>query len=113
MSQEDIERVDTLRYMWQKLHEQIAGIQTTLLKIQPKFRNSLLENVEAYQKEVVTFTEEYTTVSIILSMYILVIFHIPVGVMQCHIKFCFKKICYTLMTIQIEYYTYYDCLHHS
>lgn len=63
MSQEDIERVDTLRYMWQKLHEQVAGIQTILLKIQPQFKEDLLEKVEAYQKEVCTFTEEYTTVS--------------------------------------------------
>ena len=50
--------------MWQKLREQIAQIQTTLLKIQPRFRDNLLENVEAYQKEVSTFTEEYTTVSL-------------------------------------------------
>ena len=63
VSQEDIERVDTLRYMWQKLHEQMAGIQTVLLKIQPQFKEDLLEKVEAYHKEVNTFTEEYTTVS--------------------------------------------------
>ena len=49
--------------MWQKLHEQVAEIQTILLKIQPHFRENLLEKVEAYQKEVSTFTEEYTTVS--------------------------------------------------
>ena len=63
MSQEDIERVDTLRYMWQKLHKQIAEIQTILLKIQPKFKEDLLEKVEAYQREVASFTEDYTTVS--------------------------------------------------
>ena len=63
MSQEDIERVDTLRYMWQKLREQVAEIQSILLKIQPQFKEDLLEKVEAYQKEVSTFTEEYTTVS--------------------------------------------------
>lgn len=55
--------MDTLRYMWQKLHEQVAQIQTILLKIQPRFKEDLLEKVEAYQKEVSTFTEEYTTVS--------------------------------------------------
>ena len=63
VSQEDIERVDTLRYMWQKLHEQVAGIQTILLKIQPQFKEDLLEKVEAYQKEVSTFTDDYTAVS--------------------------------------------------
>ena len=63
VSQEDIERVDTLRYMWQKLHEQVAAIQTVLLKIQPQFKEDLLDKVEAYQKEVSTFTDDYTTVS--------------------------------------------------
>ena len=63
VSQEDIERVDTLRYMWQKLHEQVAAIQTVLLKIQPQFKEDLLDKVEAYQKEVSNFTDEYTTVS--------------------------------------------------
>ena len=63
MSQEDIERVDTLRYMWQKLYEQVAAIQTVLLKIQPQFKEDLLDKVEAYQKEVSTFTDDYTTVS--------------------------------------------------
>ena len=61
-----MERVDTLRYMWQQLHEQVAKIQTVLLKIQPKFRANLLENVTVYQKEVVTFTDDYTTVSFIV-----------------------------------------------
>ena len=63
VSQEDIERVDTLRYMWQKLHEQVAAIQTVLLKIQPQFKEDLLDKVEAYQKEVSTFADDYTTVS--------------------------------------------------
>lgn len=61
--------MDTLRYMWHKLHKQIAEIQTVLLKIQPKFRDNLLENVEAYQKEVCTFTDDYTTVSYVIVLY--------------------------------------------
>lgn len=50
--------------MWNKLHEQVAEVQSILLKVQPKFRKNLLENVEAYQREVTTFTEDYTTVSL-------------------------------------------------
>ena len=66
MSREDIERVDTLRYMWQKLYELVAEVQTVLLKIQPQFKDDLLEKVEAYQKEISVFTKDYTAVSCML-----------------------------------------------
>lgn len=63
VSQEDLERVDTLRYMWAKLQEQVALLQTTLLKIQPKFRHTLVTNVELYHKEVKSYTIDYKNVS--------------------------------------------------
>lgn len=65
VSLEDIERVDTLRYMWAKLQEQVASLQTTLLKIQPKFRHTLITNVEVYHSEVTSYTKDYQNVSAI------------------------------------------------
>ena len=62
VSHEDIERVDTLRYMWAKLQEQMSTLQTMLLEIQPRFRLTLLTNVEQYKMEVVSFTKEYRKV---------------------------------------------------
>lgn len=63
VSQEDIERVDTMRYMWAKLRELMAQLQTTLLQVQPQFRSTLTENVELYQAEVSHYTKDYNTVS--------------------------------------------------
>ena len=63
VAQEDVERVDTLRYMWDKLQQQVASLQSTLLKVQPRFRSALIEKVEIYQHEVKSFTTDYTDVS--------------------------------------------------
>lgn len=63
VSQEDLERVDTLQYMWANLTQQVAEIQSTLLKIQPRFKSSLLTDVEEYQEEVGGFVADYSTVS--------------------------------------------------
>ncbi len=68
VSQEDIERVDTLRYMWDKLRELMAQLQTTLLKIQPQLRSTLTENVGTYQVQVTTYTRDYSKVSIVHSV---------------------------------------------
>lgn len=64
VSQEYLERVDTLRYLWNKLHQQVAMLQTTLLKVQPQFRLKLVENVALYQLQVKAFTEDYNTASL-------------------------------------------------
>lgn len=66
VSQDDVERVDTLRYMWAKVQEQVGQLQTTLLKIQPQFRATLIENVVTYQTEVTSYVGDYTTVRSIL-----------------------------------------------
>lgn len=63
LPQEDMERVDTLRYMWAKLQEQVTLLQTSLLEIQPKFRLTLITNVQHYHKEVNSYTNDYQTVS--------------------------------------------------
>lgn len=63
MSQEEVERVDTLRYLWQKLINQIAEILSELLQVQPKFKDSLEENVKQFQGTVTTFIDSYNDVS--------------------------------------------------
>jgi len=64
VSQEDVDRVDTLRYMWQKLRVQVSELQNTLLVVQQQFKATLLDNVQTYQKDVATFTNDYATVSL-------------------------------------------------
>lgn len=64
VSHDDIERVDTIRYMWAKLQEQVALLQTTLLHVQPEFRQALVTNVKQYQGEVICYTRDYTSVSV-------------------------------------------------
>ena len=66
VSHEDVERVDTLRYMWDKLRERTAQLQTTLLRIQPQFRSTLTENVDLYQSEVSHYMNDYRLVSILI-----------------------------------------------
>ncbi len=64
VSHGDVERVDTLRYMWNKLRQLVSQLQTTLLKIEPEFRSQLLENVDTYFCKVEDFTDDYDTVSL-------------------------------------------------
>ena len=63
VAHEDIERVDTLRYMWGKLQEQATTLQSKLLDLQPRYRLKLITNVELYQKEVKCFTRDYNQVN--------------------------------------------------
>lgn len=63
VSQDDVDRVDTLRYLWQKLHSQVSERLTYLLKVQPQFKASLTENVEKFQKSVNNYVSEYTEVN--------------------------------------------------
>ena len=63
VSQEDVERVDILRYMWLKLRAQVSEVQNTLLQVQPQFKATLLDNVQTFRQEVGSFIGSYTTVS--------------------------------------------------
>ncbi|EDO32004.1 predicted protein [Nematostella vectensis] len=59
VAREEVERVDTLRYSFEKLLAQARDIQSHLVKIQPKFKADLLGSVEIYQHNVVDFTSNY------------------------------------------------------
>ena len=63
VSQEDVERVDILRYMWLKMRAQVSEVQNTLLQVQPQFKATLLDNVQTFRQEVGSFISSYTTVS--------------------------------------------------
>lgn len=60
---EDLERVDTLRYLWSNLQEQIIKVQTMLIKVQPKFKANLEENVMGFKSDVTSFMGDYAMVS--------------------------------------------------
>ena len=62
VSQEEIERVDTLRYLWQKLRQQVSEILSELIRVQPTFKESLLKNVVTFQHNMETFVENYEEV---------------------------------------------------
>lgn len=62
VSHEDIERVDTLRYLWQKLQSQVSERLTYLLQVQPSFKASLTENVKQFHTDVDQFVDEYNEV---------------------------------------------------
>lgn len=62
-SHELVERVDTLRYMWQKLQQLVVEVQDILLQIQPKFRDTLVESVSVFQETLGTFVGDYSMVS--------------------------------------------------
>ncbi|XP_064640332.1 dynein axonemal heavy chain 5-like isoform X2 [Lineus longissimus] len=56
---EEAERVDTIRYSWEKLQVQAGEVQTYLLKIQPNFRTELIDNVVIFQKDCINFYSDY------------------------------------------------------
>ena len=62
--QEEVDRVDTLRYAWQKVQAQAAEMQGHLLKIQHKYKGQLTSDVATYIKDTDCFVEEYNEVSV-------------------------------------------------
>ena len=63
MAQDDVERVDTLRYMWQQLQNRVAELQSILLEVQSRFKISLLGGVQVYVQDVQSFVGDYSLVS--------------------------------------------------
>ena len=60
--QEEIDRVDTMRYAWQKLLQQGKDMQDHLLSIQDEFRERLTSNVEVFTTDVSSYMTNYTQV---------------------------------------------------
>ena len=56
---EEAERVDTLRYAWEKVLSQGGEVQSHLVDIQPTFKKTLLVNVCTFKTEVENFAKDY------------------------------------------------------
>ncbi|EDV21817.1 uncharacterized protein TRIADDRAFT_59929 [Trichoplax adhaerens] len=59
VEKDEAERVDTLRYSWERLLTLAAEIQTQLIVIQPEFKARLLTNVEVYALDTNKFVDEF------------------------------------------------------
>ena len=62
VQQEDVDRVDTMRYLWQNVRHQCVQVQDHLTEVQTSFKSSLLTSSAVYKKDVATFVEDYAEV---------------------------------------------------
>ncbi|XP_061572400.1 dynein axonemal heavy chain 5 [Cololabis saira] len=58
---EEVDKVDTLRYTWEKLLSRTTEVQNELVSLQPKFREDLVNNVETFQEDCHHFYQDYET----------------------------------------------------
>ncbi|KAM6954364.1 dynein axonemal heavy chain 8-like [Aplochiton taeniatus] len=59
VTKEEAEGVDTLRYSFIKLQSKARSVQDQLVRVQPKFKQNLMESVAVFQKDVGSFAEQY------------------------------------------------------
>lgn len=62
VAKEEAEKVDTLRYTWEKLLSRGTEVQNELLALQPKFREQLVGNVETFVEDCQQFYKDYEKV---------------------------------------------------
>lgn len=60
---EEMEKVDTLRYAWEKLLARSGEVQNELVSLQPKFREELISNVQMFIEDCSHFYGDYEKVS--------------------------------------------------
>lgn len=65
VAKEEIDKVDALRYTWEKLLSRSTEVQNELVALQPKFREELVNNVETFQEDCHHFYQDYEKVMII------------------------------------------------
>ena len=63
VQRDEAERVDTLRYSWQKLTTLAFEVSNHLISIQPNFKSGLIENVKTFIEDTGKFYGDYQTVS--------------------------------------------------
>ncbi|XP_024917266.1 dynein heavy chain 5, axonemal [Cynoglossus semilaevis] len=56
---EEADKVDTLRYTWEKLLSRSTEVQNHLVALQPNFRHELLTNVEVFMEDCQHFYQDY------------------------------------------------------
>lgn len=59
VQREEVDQVDTLRYTWNKLQVQVKASVDNLIKIQPKYKDSLQENVSVFTKDTDDYVKRY------------------------------------------------------
>ncbi|XP_072250743.1 dynein axonemal heavy chain 5 isoform X1 [Leuresthes tenuis] len=59
VAKEEVDKVDTLRYTWEKLLSRTTEIQNELVALQPNFRGELVSNVETFQEDCQHFYQDY------------------------------------------------------
>ncbi|XP_023670867.2 dynein axonemal heavy chain 5 isoform X1 [Paramormyrops kingsleyae] len=59
VAKEEAEKVDTLRYTWEKLLARSAEVQNELVTLQPKFRGELLSNMQIFIEDCTHFYQDY------------------------------------------------------
>ncbi|KAJ0000193.1 hypothetical protein NQD34_012035 [Periophthalmus magnuspinnatus] len=59
VAKEEVDKVDTLRYTWEKLLSRTTEVQNELVALQPNFRGELLSNVEAFVEDCQYFYQDY------------------------------------------------------
>lgn len=62
VAKEEADKVDTLRYTWERLLSRSTEVQDELLALQPKFREQLIGNVETFVKDCQHFYRDYEKV---------------------------------------------------
>lgn len=66
VAKEEVDKVDTLRYTWEKLLSRTVEVQNELAALQPHFRGELVSNVKTFQEDCQHFYQDYEKVKIIL-----------------------------------------------
>ncbi|KAM6935222.1 dynein axonemal heavy chain 5 isoform 3-T3 [Lycodopsis pacificus] len=59
VAKEEADKVDTLRYTWDKLLSRSTEVQNELVTLQPNFRGELVTNVETYLEDCQHFYQDY------------------------------------------------------
>ncbi|XP_059194328.1 dynein axonemal heavy chain 5 [Centropristis striata] len=59
VAKEEADKVDTLRYTWEKLLSRSTEVQNELVALQPNFRGELLSNVETFLEDCQHFYQDY------------------------------------------------------
>lgn len=62
VAKEEADKVDTLRYTWEKLLSRSTEVQNELVALQPNFRGELVSNVEIFLEDCQQFYQDYEKV---------------------------------------------------
>lgn len=63
VAKEEADKVDTLRYTWEKLLSRATEVQNTLVEMQPNFKGELVSNVDIFLEDCENFYKDYENVS--------------------------------------------------